>query len=251
MKSIILTAALLLPVTVALGQTEEIKKPFIEVSGTSETEVTPDEIYVTITLQERTESKEKLTIEKQEEDLKAGIKELGIDISNLVLNAANADYRKIKAKQKDVVTSKCYNLKVGNADMVDKVYKLLDKINAYDAYISKLTHSKITELTKENRIKAIKAAKDKAGYLAMAVGNYIGSPLQLTETLNSVESDPYGGYYYGRNGYLSSNVSQSYNNYSSGGVSENYTGAGNDEISIRKIKIKSSFLVKYEIKDKP
>ena len=44
-------------------------KPFIEVTGTSETEISPDEIYITITLLERAENKEKLSIEKQENNL--------------------------------------------------------------------------------------------------------------------------------------------------------------------------------------
>lgn len=252
MKKLIINtvAIVLLTGTTALAQTNTPQKSFIEVTGTSETEIVPDEIYITITLQERMDSKEKLTIDKQEEDLKANIKELGIELSHLVLNSADADYRKIKASKKDVVTSKSYILKVGNADMVEKVYKRLDKINAFDAYISKLTHSKITEYAKENRIKAIKAAKDKADYLASAVGNSIGAPVEIIETLNSTENNPspyyYGSYYYrgGRSGWNSnSNVSQSYNE------STNVDGGGQgDEISIKKIKVKSSFLVKYEIK---
>lgn len=248
-KFVLTTGALLVIAGNVLAQTINTK-PFIEVTGTSETEIVPDEIYITITLQERMDAKEKLTIDKQEEDLKANIKELGIDLSSLVLSSADADYRKIKASKKDVVTSKCYILKVGNADMVEKVYKRLDKINAFDAYISKLTHSKITDYAKENRIKAIKAAKDKAEYLSGAVGNSIGVPIEIIETLNSTENNPYGyygGYYrggYRYNNYASnSNVSQSYNDGNSG---ENATGG--DEISIKKIKVKSSFLVKYEIK---
>ena len=124
--------------------------------------------------------------------------------------------------------------------MVSKVYERLDKINAHDAYISKLNHTKILEYTKENRIKAIKAAKDKVDYLAAAIGNQIGGPIQITETVNSVENNPYGNHnYYSR----SSNAVQSY-----GGV-DNIESAG-DEISFKKIKIKASFLVKYEILNK-
>jgi len=219
-------------------------KPFIEVTGTSETEITPDEIYVVITLQERAENKEKLNIEKQEETLKSSIKELGIDLTNLTLNNANSDYRKVKTLGRDVIISKSYTLKIGQAEMLSKVYEKLDKMNAYDAYISKLSHSKITEFQKENRLKAIKAAKDKAEYLLVAIGKQAGKPLQVIESDNSFQNTPYNYYnnYYYRGG-RASNAVQSYNSFNS--VSE--SGTTGDDISIKKIKVVSSFLVKYEI----
>lgn len=239
-KTIVFLAVVLFAVIPLCNNAQDIKKPFIEATGSSETEIVPDEIYITITLQERQDGKDKLTVEKQEEDLKQNLKDIGIDISNLSLNTANADFRKIKSFKKDVVTSKSYILKVGNADMVSKVYERLDKINAHDAYISKLNHSKILEYTKENRIKAIKAAKDKVEYLVAAIGNQLGGPIQITETLNSVENNPYGNHY----NYRTSNAVQSY-----GGSMESSESVG-EEISFKKIKIKASFLVKYEILNK-
>lgn len=220
-------------------------KPYIEVTGTSETEITPDEIYIVITLQERAENKEKLNIEKQEETLKSSLKELGIDLSNLSLNNANSDYRKVKSLGKDVIISKSYTLKIAQADMLSKVYEKLDKMNAFDAYISKLSHSKITEFQKENRLKAIKAAKDKAEYLLAAIGKQAGQPLQVIEADNSVQNTPYSYYnnYYYRGGRVG-NAVQSYNSVNS--VSDG--NSGSEDISIKKIKVVSSFLVKYEIK---
>jgi len=216
------------------SQTTEPAKPYIEVTGTSETEITPDEIFITITLQELVVSKEKVTIEKQEEDLKTNLKEIGIEISDLVLNTANADYRRIKTFKKDLVTVKSYILKVSSAEMVDKVYKRLDKINVHDAYISKLSHSKIIDFTKENRIKAIKAAKDKAEYLLIAVYELPGRPISITETDNFVEGTGLNV----RGARYLSNAYQSYSSIESGG----------EEVAIKKIKIRSGFLVRYEIK---
>lgn len=48
-------------------------------------DIIPDEIYIRITIKERYENKEKLTIEMQEEKLKTALKEIGIDIKNLSL----------------------------------------------------------------------------------------------------------------------------------------------------------------------
>ncbi len=226
-------------VSTGLAQVTDNAKPFIEVTGTSETEITPDEIYLSITLQERMEGKEKLTIDKQESALKQNLKELGIDLSNLTLNSAEADYSKIRKSAKDVLISKSYILKIAAADMLTKVYERLDKINAYDAYISKLTHSKILEYTKENRIKAIKAAKEKVDYLLAAAGKQSGSVLQITETDNSVINPFFGNYRGARGGMV-----QAYSNVATS------MGDASEDISIKKIKITSSFLVKYEILNK-
>jgi uncharacterized protein len=220
----------------AIAQTQEPTKPFIEITGTSETEVVPDEIYITITLLERMEGKEKLKIEKQEADLKQNLKELGIDPANLSLNSADADFGKVRKSNKDVLVSKSYVLKVGNTDMIAKVYERLDKINAQDAYISRMAHSKILDLQKENRIKAMKAAKEKVDYLLAALGQSAGKPLEIREMDNYIENNQG---YPKRGGYP--NAVQAFSSEAADG------GA---EMSFKKIKIRSSFLVKYEILNK-
>jgi hypothetical protein len=239
MKRNSLTIIILLLFSVGVAQQlPENNKPFVEVTGTSETEITPDEIYIVITLQERMENKEKLLIEKQEQDLKENLKDLGINLDNITLNNANADFRKIRMNKKDVINSKSYTLKVSSADMVGKVYERLDKINAYDAYISRLSHSRILEFNKENRIKAIKAAKEKVDYVLNAVGKQSGSPLQITETDNVVHNGLYGpNYRAANNAQIFSSIDRISNDVS-------------EEIAIKKIKIVSSFLVKYEILNK-
>jgi uncharacterized protein YggE len=211
-------------------------KPFIEVTGTSETEITPDEIYITITLKERAENREKLNIDKQEEALKQELRDLGIDLKNITLNSAFADYGRLRANKKDVINSRSYTLKVQSADMVNKVYERLDKIDAFDAFISRLDHSKITDHTKENRIKAIKAAKEKADYLLSAIGKQAGNPLQVMEAENWADNGPYPG----NRGMLHKAMSNA--------SSVLFDNAGGDEIAMKKIKIRSSYNIKFEIR---
>lgn len=221
-----------------LAQVPEIPgKNFIEITGTSETELVPDELYITITLLERMDGKEKITIDKQEADLKQNIKELGLDLSNLTLNSADADYGKVRKSTKDVLVQKSYLLKVGGADVLSKVYERLDRINAHDAYISRYTHSKILDFQKENRIKAIKAAKEKVDYLLGALGQQAGKPLEIREVDNYVEDNPPRPYGQGRM------VAQSLSNVA-------FYAESSPEMSFRKIKIRASFMVKYEILNK-
>src|SRR5690349_12706217 len=103
------------------GQNALQEKPFIEITGTSESEIVPDIIEVTITLQEYVEGKSKMDIGKQEENLRTQLSDLGIDSKQLTLVTAAADYQKIRMMKKDVVNSKTYLLKLRNAEMVGKV----------------------------------------------------------------------------------------------------------------------------------
>jgi uncharacterized protein YggE len=68
-KNYVLAACLFLaaPFLHAQVAADETKKtPYIEVTGSAEMEIVPDEIYIQVTLQERYNGKEKITMEKQD-----------------------------------------------------------------------------------------------------------------------------------------------------------------------------------------
>lgn len=179
------TLAFLVTTILAFAQTNNSRTeeaPYIEVTGIAEKEVIPDEIYIKIIIRERYINRTKVTIEEQEEKLKAAVKSIGIDLTNLFLSDANADYVKISWQKKDVLTKKDYTLKVSNATSVGQVFQELERLEITDASVLKVNHSKIDSLRKEVRIMAIKAAKEKADYLLKAIGEQTGKPLIVTET---------------------------------------------------------------------
>jgi len=144
--------------------------------------VVPDEIYISIVIKEKYNNKEKVTIEVQETKLRDAVKSLGIDLSNLSLSDANADYVKIRWQRKDVLTKKDYLLKVPDATTVGKVFMELEKLEIKDAWIARVHHSQMDSLRKEVKILAIKAAKAKADYLLAAIGEQTGKPVIVKET---------------------------------------------------------------------
>jgi len=236
----LLTMAFLLTTILTFGQTNNLKpeeQPYIEVTGTAEQEVTPDEIYIGIVIREKYVGKAKVTIEEQEEKLKAVVKSLGIDLTNLYLSDANADYVKIRWQKKDVLTKKDYILKVSNATTVGKVFQELEKLEITDALISKVSHSKIDSLKKEVRIMAIKAAKNKADYLLTAIGEQTGKPLIITENPQTIYRSEYQ--------YLATrNVSSVASTFVGGYQSKDK----DNEIEFQKIKLTTSIYVKFLIK---
>jgi hypothetical protein len=204
------------------------------VTGTAEMEVIPDEIYIGIIIREKYINKGKVTIEEQEAKLKTAIKSLGIDLANLNLTDANADYVKIRWQKKDVLTKKDYTLKVSTAATVGLVFLELEKLEITEAYISKVNHSKMDSLRKEIKINAIKAAKDKADYLLTAIGEQTGKPLLITEN----ENEPTNHYVRG--------VRSDGNVTFIDGIIAKYPN--NEEIEFQKIKIRSSIYAKFSIK---
>lgn len=155
--------------------------PAIEVVGTGEMEIVPNEIFIAFTLKERFEGKTKIEIENQEKELKKRLIKLEIDLKDLQLSDANSDFITIKRKKTDVIASKNYLLKVKTTAEIARVFELLDEINAFNANIQRVDHSEIEKYKNDVKMLAIKAAKEKAANLLSAIGESIGKPLLIQE----------------------------------------------------------------------
>ena len=164
-------------------------QPYIEVTGTAEQDVIPDEIFIGISLQEKYVNRVKLTIEDQEEKLKLLIQSLRIDLTNLSVSDADADFVRVSWQKKDVLTKKNYSLKVPDAATVGKVFQGLNELEIAEARIDKVRYSKIDSLRKETRILAIKAAKEKADYMLAAIGEKTGKALIVKEEATQQSSN--------------------------------------------------------------
>jgi hypothetical protein len=183
MKTKILFVFIALFPLLALGQeaTPAKETPYIEVVGTGEMEIVPDQIYISFTLKERFEGKTKILLEDQEKEMKKRMIKLGIDLNDLQLADANSDFIKIKRKKNDVIASKDYLLKVSTTGTLASVFEVLDEINAFNADIERVDHSEIKKFQKEVKMLAVKDAKEKAGYLLSAIGETVGKPLFIQE----------------------------------------------------------------------
>ncbi len=210
-----------------------LNKPYIEVTGKAEKEIVPDEIYISITLKERMVRSKKVTIQQQENDLKKQLSMIGIPVENLSIADVNATILKTGWFSKDILATANYTLKVGDASKLKKVFETFKKSKVHRSHIQKVSHSKITELKKQNRIAAIKAAKEKASYLLDAVGEKVGRPMLVNENTyhNGI----------GRN-FNASNV------YAKAGGFYNDKAKEEIPVQFEKIKITSTIYVKFEIK---
>ncbi len=220
----------------AQNHTNGEQKPYIEVTGKAEKKIIPDEIYLSITIKERTSGKDEISVEEQEIKLRQALTDLNIPLNLLAVADAQADYIKVKWTKKDVISQSEYELKLTSAKQVAAVFSKLDEIKIDNAYISKVSHSKIKELRKEVNIEAIKNAKSKADYLLAAIGQQTGTALIINER-NSESGD-----YYRIENRLKTSA-----NFSRGTAALNEKSIG--AIVFKKIKLEALIYVKFEIKD--
>jgi uncharacterized protein YggE len=206
-------------------------KPFIEVTGTASKEVTPDKIFISITLTNKIIDKQQYNIQTQEEKLKKVLTKNNIDLGFLSLSDANSEILIQKKKDIGYEVKKVFTLQLSTADQVSKIAKELQDLNIKETSIIKLEHSKIDSLRKEVRIAAIKAAKDKAEYLLQAIGEQLDKPIEVRE----VTEEPYYKDNRSNNTMLFNTNVTKYEDEKT-------------EIGFEKIKISFSYFIKYGIK---
>lgn len=74
-----------------------------------------------------------------------------------------------------------YEVKVKKTDDMDKLVAKLDDEATQNFYISRTSHSRMDSIKKELKIQAVKAAKNKAIYLAGAINENVGQALTINE----------------------------------------------------------------------
>jgi len=178
------------------AQQKDEKPPVkkIEVSGSAEIEITPDEIYIDISLREFKNKATKIDITILEEQLKKGVKEAGIASENLTISDVYgmnyADWWSKKKKDPDFMARKEYRLKLSNLDKVNIILGSVDAEGIEKVEISSYTHSKMEDYRKQVKTKALQAAKAKATYMLEGVGNTIDGIMEVQE----INIDNYSDY---------------------------------------------------------
>lgn len=190
MKKLFILAALLATTIGAFAQNVDLRRK-IEVTGIAEQEVTPDIINVTISLQEYMDGKKHIAINDLEDQLEKAVKDAGIPSSDFTVNnvsAWNNTYQKKKAP--DFLASKQYGLRVRDLNKFNQIMSKIDPKGIQSTNIESYDYSKMADLKRDLKIKALLAARDKATYLLAALGEKVGSPINITESDNSSFPQP-------------------------------------------------------------
>lgn len=196
MKKVMLLAAGLFFALSTFAQqadnSKQVKK--IEVNGSAEIEITPDELNLDIALREYLKGKTKVDITTLEKQLVKAIADAGLPKETLTIENVNGFNNEFfMRKKKDPVefmTRKQYRLKLTRLDKINDILGAIDAEGVESTRIASYTSSKMDQYRKEVKIKAIKAAKEKAEYMLAAIGNSIDGILEVQE----INTDNYPDY---------------------------------------------------------
>lgn len=182
MKKLIAMAVVALMALPAAAQMQEAYPSYIQVTGRAEKELTPDEFYLQIVINER-DSKGKISVESQQRDMVAALRKLGVDVEKQ-LKMANLSSEFFK-KNTSVAMAK-YQLQLGSSGEVAKVWQALDGLGISNISILKVTHSQLDKYKQEVRLEAMRNARESAQEMAGAIGQTIGKCFYIYDSNSNV-----------------------------------------------------------------
>lgn len=193
MKRLFIFALLSTITLTSIAQTVDLRRK-IEVSGSAETEITPDIIYIAISLKEYfkdNNNKNKVEIDELEKQLQSAVLKAGIPQANFTINNISSyNYTLEKKKNPGFLARKQYRLKVTDLTKFNQILPAIDPRGIEYTNVESYDHSKIESLKKELKIKALQAAKEKADYLAAALNDKVYEALEIQEINNEIFPQP-------------------------------------------------------------
>lgn len=162
---------------------------YIEVTGSSEIEVIPDEIHYLIEIKEyweeefKNKSKQedyqtKVPLAKIEKDLRQTLSYIGISSEAIRTQEVGNYWRQ---RGKELLVSKLLDVQLADAHQIDAIIQSVDARGIQSMRIGELKNKNILEYRKQGKIAALKAAREKASYLVEAMGQKLGGVLRIIE----------------------------------------------------------------------
>ncbi|MBO5818305.1 MAG: SIMPL domain-containing protein [Bacteroidales bacterium] len=110
--------------------------PYIEVVGRAEKDILPDEIYLSISINESDYGKESSLTAKEKQVIKS-LENLGIDIKEqLRVKDLGSNFKKYILRKNEVILSKEYELKTSSAKQAAQVMIALESIGVSKVMVS-------------------------------------------------------------------------------------------------------------------
>lgn len=197
MKSIVLS--LLFASLAALVAADDLATPHITVSGTAITEATPDRLVWSLELKNTGPDLAKVaekhsalsaTVLKTIEDF--GVPDKDVQTSRMEFGE-NMVYRTRSYVKEGYVATTSVTFKLSDLGRYNEVWTRLAAISGLAVKGAAYDLSQRIELQKQTRLKALHAAREKAGVMAAALDSKIGEPLVIAEDLAATEGWSRGG----------------------------------------------------------
>lgn len=164
---------------------------YIDINTTVEREVTPNELYLQITISEK-DYKGKKSLEEMQEAMIGALKINRIDIPEcLTLNYMGSEVGyKTFSKSIKSQTEATYMLRLNDVATMQSVIASLEERQISDIELVRTRFTGEKELKAEMGIEAMRLAKEEAQMLAGAIGQEAGKALTISYWMNSGQTQP-------------------------------------------------------------
>jgi len=182
MKRLKLTALFIFTFLVGQTQTKNfLDQPYLEVAGSADTLVIPNEIYIKILISEK-DTKDRTSVEELELKMYNALKSLGIDVDkNLTTSDMGSNFKFYFLRSKDVMKSKQYIIKVGDAVTASKVFIELENLGISNTSIDRVDHSDLENIKNQMRSRAVENAKARAIALTKPLNQIVGPAIHIAD----------------------------------------------------------------------
>lgn len=177
MKKMLLIAASFIVFTTATAQTCPPQENYVEVRGIAKTMIDPNKAEISITLSQA-DSKGKLSMKELEEQLAKALKEAGVNAAKqlVVTNQTSEAEKRNQAYQ-----FKNYVLTITSAAEAQNVFDAFAANGVNNATITKVWNDNQDAIIEKLKSEAILDAQNTAKTLTGAIGQSIGSAIQITD----------------------------------------------------------------------
>lgn len=156
----------------------------IEVSATAQRAVTPDEIYLNITINEK-DNKGKISVDIQEKQMITALENLGIDTKeHLTVRNMGSTLQNYTLKKDEIFASKDYSLKLSSASTAYAAINALNNLGIAEVTLARTALSNKLELEVKDSLlaEATRKARKNAEIMANAAGSKAGKAIYLSNT---------------------------------------------------------------------
>ncbi len=162
---------------------------YIEVTGTSEIEIVPDEIHYLIEIREYfkeefdgkskpEEYRTKVPLAEIEQGLREALANSGIP-QNAIRTQEIGDYWRQQGQ--DFLLSKKFDITLTDFNQINEIVKRIDTKGIHTMRIGELENNDMLAYHQKGKIEALKAARRKATYLVEALGKRLGEVIRIVE----------------------------------------------------------------------
>lgn len=234
LKPALVILGMFIILTVNAQQKNFIDFPYLEVAGEADTLITPDQIFLSISLSEK-DVRNKMTLEELEDRMMTTLKNLGVDLEKkLTVSDLMSNYKNALLKKTDIQKFKQFELEVNTADQATKVLIGLEELGISNVNVARADHSEMKKIENEVRIKAVTDAKNRADALTRPLHQQVGPAIHISEIAPAFNSSAFS---------LDEVVVTGYSGRARGLTSVKKE----EEVSFRKIKVAKTVNVKFAL----